>query len=131
MASSEVDNPSPLDGFLSEDLINEEQTYGEQLGIVAEKFKQQPELIAHFLEATHENSPARGRAFLCQVYEKILIFPDEVPDATFRVVCTTGLLDVLIDIALDARIYMWNKPASSFYDPYLGVSLVPTVFFIS
>lgn len=120
MASQEAHDPPPFDMESLADQLRD-LGYEERSAICIEKFKQHPKKIALFLKAAHLGIPSPARAFFCQVFEKILE-DEEVPDSTFREVCTNGLLDVLIDIALDARIYMWNKPTSSFYYPWLGVS---------
>ncbi|KAJ3487831.1 hypothetical protein NLI96_g3259 [Meripilus lineatus] len=119
MASQEAHDPPPFDMESLADQLRD-LGYEERSAICIEKFKQHPKKIALFLKAAHLGIPSPARAFFCQVFEKILE-DEEVPDSTFREVCTNGLLDVLIDIALDARIYMWNKPTSSFYYPWLGL----------
>ncbi|KAJ3487849.1 hypothetical protein NLI96_g3262 [Meripilus lineatus] len=103
--------------------LSDDDVFEEQLAAYTERFRQHPEMIAGVLKRVHEDPPGLARHFFSQVFENLLRGEGdqgEVPDLTLHIMCTTGMVDVLLDIALDARIYMWHKLKTSFYYPWLG-----------
>lgn len=111
--------------------LSDDDVFEEQLAAYTERFRQHPEMIAGVLKRVHEDPPGLARHFFSQVFENLLRGEGdqgEVPDLTLHIMCTTGMVDVLLDIALDARIYMWHKLKTSFYYPWLGVSTIPCYF---
>lgn len=91
---------------------------------ITQEYARAPEKIAATLRVLHQDSTRCARYVYAKAFEEILSGGKRTPGPTFHTACTTGLVEVLVEIALDPRIYVWHDPTSSYYHPQLGVSSI-------